>query len=68
MPIRDLLLEFADPPPNPSPDFKDRNDFKNESTLPAEDEPIIPSDSSPKTLMQWAVLILNTPDPTLKVR
>jgi hypothetical protein len=32
-----------------------------------EAEPVVPS-QAPTTLMQWAVLILNTPNPTLKVR
>lgn len=30
-------------------------------------EPIIPEVNPPTTLVEWAVLILNTPDPTLKV-
>ncbi|KAH6903908.1 hypothetical protein BKA70DRAFT_1373764 [Coprinopsis sp. MPI-PUGE-AT-0042] len=32
-----------------------------------EDEPVVPLENPPKTLMQWAVLILNTPNPSLKV-
>ena len=33
----------------------------------AEEEPIVPEHDAPTTLMQWAVLILNTPNPKLKV-
>lgn len=30
-------------------------------------EEIVPASNAPTTLMQWAVLILNTANPTLKV-
>ncbi|THH14662.1 hypothetical protein EW146_g5696 [Bondarzewia mesenterica] len=53
--------EFADPPP-PFPDL---------STLSigevTKEEGVVPSENPPATLMEWAVLILNTADPTLKV-
>ena len=59
-----LLLDFADPPPHttvkilpqvmPTPD-------------PREAESVVPITNVPTTLMEWAVLILNTSDPTLKV-
>ncbi|KAF9443387.1 DUF455-domain-containing protein [Macrolepiota fuliginosa MF-IS2] len=65
--LRPISEEFADPPPTSSPRAKDENDFRNESAPPVEDEPVVPLDNPPKTLMQWAVLILNTPNPTLKV-
>lgn len=58
-----ILLEFADPPPLP----------KTPSSLPATapssliDEPITPVIDPPTTLMQWAVLILSTANPLLKV-
>lgn len=32
-----------------------------------DDEPVTPLDNPPSTLMEWAVLILNTPNPRLKV-
>jgi hypothetical protein len=32
------------------------------------DEPVVPLENPPKTLMHWAVLILNTANPMLKVR
>lgn len=31
------------------------------------DEEVVPTENPPTTLMQWAVLILNTAIPTLKV-
>jgi hypothetical protein len=54
--------EFADPPPAPT------------VTPPSPDAPppvqtvdgVIPTNGTPKTLIEWAVLILNTPHPTLK--
>ena len=39
-----------------------------QSGEPLEEEPIVPTTGAPTTLMQWAVLILNTADPMLKVR
>ncbi|KAL1663025.1 hypothetical protein GGF50DRAFT_57783 [Schizophyllum commune] len=61
--LRPVSEDFADPPPN------------NAATPPlpvplspdAEDEPVVPAETPPSTLMEWAVLILNTPDPRLKV-
>ncbi|KAI4522224.1 DUF455-domain-containing protein [Schizophyllum commune Loenen D] len=61
--LRPVSEDFADPPPN------------NAATPPlsvplspdAEDEPVVPAQNPPSTLMEWAVLILNTPDPRLKV-
>ena len=57
-----IFVAFADPPPAVSP--------LNPVTVCAgtqSDEPIVPEQDPPKTLMEWAVLILNTPNPTLKV-
>jgi hypothetical protein len=31
-------------------------------------EDVVPTANAPTTLMEWAVLILNTPNPMLKVR
>lgn len=57
------IVEFADPPPPPT-----ASTFSSDvvQVLPI-DEDIVPLESAPKTLMQWAVLILNTANPTLKV-
>lgn len=59
-----LLLdtEFADPPQAPV----DISDLSIED-LETEMEPVVPVENPPTTLMEWAVLILNTPHPTLKV-
>ena len=60
-----LLLEFADPPPPPKPSSSSSASTPLDLiTLP---EPIIPTENAPKTLIQWAVLILNTSHPQLKV-
>ncbi|KAH7923957.1 DUF455-domain-containing protein [Leucogyrophana mollusca] len=58
--LRPVSEEFADPPPRPlvKPE--------SEAASVTEGEPIIPTENAPTTLMQWAVLILNTPNPTLK--
>ncbi|KAJ7083988.1 hypothetical protein B0H15DRAFT_402768 [Mycena belliarum] len=58
--LRPVSEEFADPPPAPSQIPVAMNN--SEAT-----EPLIPTTDPPKTLMQWAVLILNTANPTLKV-
>jgi hypothetical protein len=55
--------EFADPPP-PVP----TNIFpQSQPHELREQDPVVPETDAPTTLMQWAVLILNTPNPTLKV-
>ena len=54
--------EFADPPP-PPPDLS----HLSISSPSKEPEPVVPAENPPSTLIQWAVLILNTPDPMLKV-
>ncbi|KAI0065087.1 DUF455-domain-containing protein [Artomyces pyxidatus] len=59
--FRPVSEEFSDPPPAVV-------DISNLSiSEPLKDEPVVPLENPPKTLMQWAVLILNTPNPTLKV-
>ncbi|KAF9560577.1 DUF455-domain-containing protein [Agrocybe pediades] len=61
--LRPVSEEFADPPPP----------VAHSKILPqtmygnGEKEPVTPIINPPKTLMEWAVLILNTPNPTLKV-
>ena len=60
-------VEFADPPPNcpPTPLLPvTRSSGVSEQKT---DEPVVPMLDPPNTLVQWAVLILNTPNPTLKV-
>ncbi|KAF9005137.1 hypothetical protein BDQ17DRAFT_1353890 [Cyathus striatus] len=62
--LRPVSEEFADPPPQKdTPSVEPRP----ATAILVEDEPVVPVDDPPKTLMQWAVLILNTPNPTLKV-
>ncbi|PPQ68909.1 hypothetical protein CVT26_001846 [Gymnopilus dilepis] len=62
--LRPVSEEFADPPPSVA-------SHKTISVIPSvsttELEPLVPLVDPPRTLMQWAVLILNTPNPTLKV-
>ncbi|KAH9475249.1 hypothetical protein JR316_0012360 [Psilocybe cubensis] len=62
--LRPVSEEFADPPPPP------KTIQHSEATVHVETgeiEPVVPPVNPPKTLMQWAVLILNTPNPSLKV-
>ncbi|KAF8914632.1 hypothetical protein CPB85DRAFT_1375422 [Mucidula mucida] len=61
--LRPVSEEFADPPPTHS---SQPPILAPASPVEAQNEPIVPDDP-PKTLMDWAVLILNTPNPTLKV-
>ncbi|RDB21957.1 hypothetical protein Hypma_010953 [Hypsizygus marmoreus] len=64
--LRPVSEEFADPPPQRIiPQLPVTHSSKYAS---AADEPIVPTTNVPTTLMQWAVLILNTPNPTLKVQ
>ncbi|KIL63753.1 hypothetical protein M378DRAFT_24953 [Amanita muscaria Koide BX008] len=63
--LRPVSEEFADPPPPPLPAPVVA---PSELQVVKEPEPILPVSNPPKTLMQWAVLILNTPDPILKVQ
>ncbi|PPR04684.1 hypothetical protein CVT24_011901 [Panaeolus cyanescens] len=59
-----IAVSFSDPPPakvvSIIPEVA-------APTIPREPEPVVPTANPPKTLMDWAVLILNTPDPILKV-
>ncbi|KAJ7689023.1 hypothetical protein B0H17DRAFT_1067514 [Mycena rosella] len=52
--LRPVSEEFADPPPKLS-------------QIPVVNPPVVPITDPPTTLMQWAVLILQTANPTLKV-
>ncbi|KAK0491059.1 hypothetical protein IW261DRAFT_1435439 [Armillaria novae-zelandiae] len=62
--LRPVSEEFADPPPL----IEDAAPLPVRSSTTGVEEPIVPTTNTPTTLMQWAVLILNTPNPTLKVQ
>ncbi|KAG6840230.1 hypothetical protein C0991_008059 [Blastosporella zonata] len=64
--LRPVSEEFADPPPKPKAPLLPVTASPLTPTII--DEPVVPIDNPPTTLMQWAVLILNTPNPTLKVQ
>ncbi|PFH48537.1 hypothetical protein AMATHDRAFT_76688 [Amanita thiersii Skay4041] len=68
--LRPVSEEFADPPPPPppAPVVAPTEEAEGRSTSQKEPELLVPLLGAPKTLMQWAVLILNTPDPVLKVQ
>ncbi|KZT30075.1 DUF455-domain-containing protein [Neolentinus lepideus HHB14362 ss-1] len=61
--LRPVSEEFADPPSTTSTVQTGKI-----SELTVRDEDVVPPENPPKTLIQWAVLILNTADPTLKVQ
>lgn len=69
-PLRKLIhltySDFADPPPNPTIGAAN-SPSPQPADISAPPEPIIPQVDPPTTLVEWAVLILNTPNPTLKV-
>ncbi|KAF9077822.1 hypothetical protein BDP27DRAFT_1311720 [Rhodocollybia butyracea] len=65
--LRPVSEEFADPPPLPSDPASSLIDGTVAPYAQATAEPIVPTENPPKTLMEWAVLILNTANPTLKV-
>ncbi|KDQ51809.1 hypothetical protein JAAARDRAFT_198874 [Jaapia argillacea MUCL 33604] len=65
--LRPVSEDFADPPPPPNATVTTSESTVTHTQLD-DDEPIVPLENPPKTLIQWAVLILNTPDPSLKVR
>lgn len=62
--LRPVSEEFADPPPRHALPLLPVTAAAGSMI----EEPVVPIDNPPKTLMQWAVLILNTPNPTLKVQ
>ena len=61
----DVTQAFADPPPPPL-DLSHLS-LSSEKRADAPPEPVVPLENPPKTLIEWAVLILDTADPTLKV-
>ncbi|KAH8105210.1 DUF455-domain-containing protein [Cristinia sonorae] len=64
--LRPVSEEFADPPPPPLDLSHLSISAKEEPNGPPED--IVPTSGAPTTLIQWAVVILNTADPSLKVQ
>ncbi|KAF8579145.1 DUF455-domain-containing protein [Ramaria rubella] len=63
--LRPVSEAFADPPPALlSPEELTISPVVDASSQ----DPLVPSDNEPRTLIEWAVLILNTPDPDLKVQ
>ncbi|KAJ7226979.1 hypothetical protein GGX14DRAFT_417793 [Mycena pura] len=62
--LRPVSEEFADPPPASSQSISQINPVTTSSEVT---EPVVPETNPPKTLMQWAVLILGTSNPALKV-
>ncbi|KDQ50294.1 hypothetical protein JAAARDRAFT_211793 [Jaapia argillacea MUCL 33604] len=64
--LRPVSEEFADPPP-PTNATISPSEVTATHTQMDDDESIVPMENPPRTLIQWAVLILNTPDPSLKV-
>lgn len=73
--LRPVSEEFADPPPAADPatlltssgNLDDSNAVHLQQVM-IENQPLVPLENPPKTLLQWAVLILNTSNPTLKVQ
>ncbi|KAJ4482059.1 DUF455-domain-containing protein [Lentinula aciculospora] len=63
--LRPVSEEFADPPPETA--FLHVTNGMGTPHAQEANEPVVPECNPPKTLMEWAVLILNTPNPTLKV-
>ncbi|TFY54812.1 hypothetical protein EVJ58_g8642 [Rhodofomes roseus] len=63
--LRPVSEEFADPPP--PPDLSRMTIVDENTQSPVVEESVIPREGAPTTLMQWAVLILNTANPKLKV-
>ncbi|EGO23184.1 hypothetical protein SERLADRAFT_439923 [Serpula lacrymans var. lacrymans S7.9] len=63
--LRPVSEEFADPPPISA----DPDPLVNQAaSISPIEEDVVPVKDAPTTLMQWAVLILNTANPTLKVQ
>jgi hypothetical protein len=59
--------DFADPPPVSQSVHGDIDEPSSGELALRDQEPVVPLENPPTTLIQWAVLILNTPNPTLKV-
>ncbi|KAH9942812.1 hypothetical protein B0H21DRAFT_867514, partial [Amylocystis lapponica] len=63
--LRPVSEAFADPPP-PNISSLSFETIHNDDVLSAPED-VVPVEGAPSTLMQWAVLILNTANPMLKV-
>jgi len=66
--ITKCWIEFADPQPIPSSKNSNNQDYEAQNKIisPVNEE-VEPLENPPETLMQWAALILDTPNPILKV-
>jgi len=66
--ITKCWIEFADPQPIPSSKNCNNQDYETQNKIisPVNEE-VEPLENPPETLMQWAALILDTPNPILKV-
>jgi len=66
--ITKCWIEFADPQPIPSSKNSNNQDYETQNKIisPVNEE-VEPLENPPETLMQWAALILDTPNPILKV-
>ncbi|EJC99452.1 DUF455-domain-containing protein [Fomitiporia mediterranea MF3/22] len=62
--FRPVSEDFADPPPQRAVTNSIESSTPDLITLR---EPVVPIENPPKTLIEWAVLILNTAHPQLKV-
>ncbi|KZS86767.1 DUF455-domain-containing protein [Sistotremastrum niveocremeum HHB9708] len=60
--LRPVSEDFADPPPTAP-----HQSASPPTALPESDEPVVPSENPPNSLIDWAILILNTSNATLKV-
>lgn len=60
------MVDFADPPSNPTAGFS-TSASPQVTAVSMPSELIVPEVDPPTTLVEWAVLILNTPHPILKV-
>ncbi|GJJ14422.1 hypothetical protein Clacol_008686 [Clathrus columnatus] len=69
--LRPVSEEFADPPLTHIRDttkIEEEGEATNRTSSTSETiEAVVPQENAPKTLIEWAVLILNTPNPKLKV-
>jgi len=69
--LRPVSEAFADPPP-PSLDLSHLSLVSENTDSPAtsiaQEEDVVPKEGAPTTLVEWAVLVLKTADPVLKVQ
>lgn len=65
--LRPVSEDFADPPPPPDLSRLTITSSSDDRSISSPTEPVVPVEGAPTTLIQWAVLILNTSNPTLKV-